>query len=230
MGNNSKEPFGDNSGKKYIETQGDQDPIVANLDIKNAVRLRFIEGLAERAIELSEEIQENIDREASRPIEIPLGRVGTGLFELQAMTLSFYEASGWILTIWALEVEVPAVDDFIDYFRHEHWMDDLQGVSSREKEKEIVRSYLRGNGGAFEYIDMFAHAEVIDSDFQDLLHGVREDRNDFVHHPLKFMSVREGSEVLALIANCVTVVEQTEELLHSDLPIDDTFYRQFSGE
>jgi hypothetical protein len=63
----SEKLFGNNPGKKRIEGPRDQPPITDNVDIENAVKLRFIEGLSQRVVELADEVQENIDQEANRP-------------------------------------------------------------------------------------------------------------------------------------------------------------------
>jgi len=230
MTEDTENPFGDNPGKKYFGESEDGPTGVANLDSKNAVRLRFIEGLSDRPIELADEIQDSIDREADRPIDIPLNRVGTGLFEMHTFTLSFFESAAWILSSWAIEAEVPVVDDFVQYFEEESREDFLDGVSDQDEKIEAVSEYLWEDGTAFDYMDMFYYSGVIEGSFKDLLHSVRMTRNEYVHNPLNFMEIGEVGEVLSLIADCVSAVEQTEELLNEELPVDDAFYDLFGEE
>jgi predicted transcriptional regulator len=225
----SEGPFGDNPGKKRSGKPDDwsEPTIIENLDSKNAMRLRFVEGLSERVIELAEEIQKNTIKDDGAPIEIPLGRVGVGLFEVYTMTVSFFESASWILADWALQVDVPARDDFIDFYRNESDSNVLEGCTTRDEEINAVSDYLRENGTSYEIIEMFSYANVIDADMVDTLHQVRMSRNEYIHNPLRFRQVRSDDEVLSMIAECVTVIEEVENLLQNELPVDDAFYSMF---
>jgi hypothetical protein len=125
-------------------------------------------------------------------------------------------------------MELPVVDKFIEYFHQDNYKTFLDGISTREEEVEAVRNYLIEGGSALDYTKMFEYAGVIDSDLNDLLHKVRKSRNNYIHNPLEFMEIRDATEVLSMVAKCVTVVEETEQLLDSELPVDNTFYKYFS--
>jgi hypothetical protein len=216
------------SYRKKVEEGDEYEPtIIKNIDSRNAVQLRFIEGLGERVEVLAKSIQDDLDQESDTPLDIPLGSVGIGLFELHAVTIAFVEASGWILTTWMMDVEEPRADTLITYYSEHDRYDFLEGNKTEEEKFSAIRKHLRDGSSAYQYQQIFSQMGIIEDELNDVIHDVRMSRNDYIHNPIEFMNITDVDEVLSVISNCIRISKSVEDVMERELPVDNAFYDIF---
>jgi hypothetical protein len=222
----SEHRFENNPGKK-IRKKDDEVVGVYNADVRNAIYLRFVEGLAERVEALAKSIQDDLDQDSDTPLDIPLGSVGIGLFELHAVTISFFEASGWILTTWVMDVEETRADTLITYYSEHDYYDFLEAVDTKEEKFTAIRDYLQNDATAYDYQQILSQMGIIEQGLNDVIHDVRTSRGDYIHNPIEFMSITNVDEVLSIISNCIRISKGVENIMERELPVESAFYDMF---
>lgn len=223
----AQEEYKDDPFMKVIDNGPANGVSIRNIGMFNAVELSFIQGLRERVNQIAETIQENLDRDGGRPIEMPVGEVGIGLFELHVMAQSFFESCSTSLGIWALQMENDLCDQILGYIQENGEIDVLDDVNSYDDQVIAVNKYLLEESGMFMYQEMWSDLGILDPDLNDMLHNVRDRRNDYVHSPLSLTHIEDAAQVISIISECVTVVNSVQEWMESELPVDERFYSMF---
>jgi hypothetical protein len=207
-----------------------EEQIVQNRDIKNSIRLCNVHGLHDRVEELRIEIQESLDRESMHPLGMPFGDVGIGLFEIHALSLSFFEAASMILFDWALEVDAEPTDTMLSYYQNEHQYrgrNILTGSEGREEAISIVSDHIQENGTAGQYQSILLRAGIIEKELHDRIYEVREKRNEFVHQPQSMIEIDDKDKMLSCILACSQMVNQVLDTVEEEVPTNTAFYPYF---
>lgn len=197
---------------------------VRNVGMFSAAELSFIQGLRDRVNQIAETIQEHLDRDGGRPIGMPVGEVGIGLFELHVMTASFFESCSTTLGLWALQMENDLCDDMLAYIQQDDKIDILDGVNHYQGQLVAVSEFFLEKSNMFMYLSMWLELGILNPDLKDMLHNVRERRNNYVHRPLVLTHIEDADEVISIISECITVVNLVQEWMESELPVDEGFY------
>lgn len=213
-----------NPGKKVIESDAGK-PIIKNIDVKNAAQIAFLQGIVNRIEELAEELQDEINREDRKPVGVPLGKVGTGLFELHTLTTSYVESVGEIFCQWSLETDSKHSESILNFFREREDDHDinLSNQMTRQQEVEAILGSL-SDLTAYLYIEILYFTNQINSTVNSNLHEARKTRNDFIHDPISLINIKDPDEVLLLIVNCLHGAQGIKQMLDDELPINDGMY------
>lgn len=223
----AKEEYKDHPFVKVTDNGPVKGGSIRNIGMYNAAELTFIQGLRERVNQIAETLQEHLDRNGERPIKMPVGEVGIGLFELHIMTASFFESCSTTLGVWALQMENDLCDYILAYIQQNEEI--LDSVGSYQDQLVSVNEFLLEKSNMFMYLSMWSEIGILDSNLKDKLHNVRNRRNEYVHGPLALTNIEDTDEVLSIVSECVTVVNMVQEWIESELPVDEKFYSMFRG-
>ncbi|WP_135304834.1 hypothetical protein [Haloarcula amylovorans] len=196
---------------------------------ENAVFFLFLQGLSDSVERISSDVQENLDRGETTRVDLPLGEVGIGLFQIHALTISYFEASSYLLVTDKLRRSGVPIQPFVDYYDSTPWKEVVEDHMNHEETIQAIYSDLEEKANAGQYQHMLDRADLIDSTLFDLVDDVREARNTYIHNPMLMVEIAGHKQVIEMIAKCISVITEIEELLEQELEIDWTIYKALEG-
>lgn len=196
---------------------------------ENAVFYLFLQGLSGRVEQISSDVQENLDRSETTRVDLPLGEVGIDLFQIHALTISYFEASSYLIVTDKLRRPSVPIQPFVDYYDSTPWKEVVEDHMGHEETIQAIYSDLEEEANAGQYQHMLDRAGLIDSTLFDLVDNVREARNTYIHNPMLMVDIAGHKQVIEMVAMCISMITEIEELLEQELEIDWTIYKALEG-
>jgi len=241
-----------NPAKEAIDEPGIEG--ISNVDMKNAMYVAYYDSIKDRAREIGEEIQSEIQQYAqpeNDQINVSPDPASVRIIEMHTLTLTYFEGVAFQFLQWAMAVGHESESHLREHASTEFPKEE----PPREWDEETLQDFHK-DVTVRDYITGLREAGFFEND--DPLHRVKRRRNNYVHTPEKALQLRAGTDshpasslfgdaarslfsdqdrpeqlkeenldevVSDVLLDCMAALDAIEEMVENHLPVNETIYK-----
>lgn len=213
--------IGDESVDSAGPPKGEAEVVDMRNEGRNAIVLAFLDGFYTQVREIHSELVEE-RKEANGgnlTMEISFKGVGLKTYQIHSLTVSYYEAGTPLLCFHHLHNSTENGKDMLEWMNKNRKF--IFDEDSEEPRSKQTMDWLNSNRSSItDVATMLDETEVVE---HDKIKRVRTQRNNFLHSPLKMLSISDWNDLISMSEKCLEATDTLDQQMIEDINLHGTY-------
>jgi hypothetical protein len=213
--------IGDESIDSTGPPEGEAEIVDMRNEGRNAIALAFLDGFYTQVRDLhSELVEERKEADGDNlTMEISFNGFGMKTYQIHSLAVSYYEAGTPLLSFHHLHNSTEDGEKILE------WMNDnrefIFDENSEDSRSEQTMNWLNSDRSSITDIaNLLYETGILE---HDKIKRVRTQRNNFLHSPLKMLSIADWNDIISMSEKCLEATDALDQRMIEDIDLHGTY-------